>query len=272
MLMFTAEGKGLYRMEGNINIEALEAFFSDFIKEAQTSWAHYGCRIGKDNNLETSQEAKERADQYSELHKESCQISSRKHAKLACQRLGMSLLESALPLSASQIDLTKLHQTRQVLDSLDHEGMDSKTVLEDHNHILRKNNRPCPKFLHRRTGQKSNQTVKKGLPASLYHCHFLSQLSDPDREGLEIPPMDLPNSEQQTQIRRVMKMVNRCEWGIEPQQSSQPTYPVCSAFVCHYCLPANGADTKTQLRHWPDTAAIFLLIGNWNFHLDYHFP
>ncbi|KAE9383246.1 hypothetical protein BT96DRAFT_951518 [Gymnopus androsaceus JB14] len=36
-------------------------------------------------------------------------------------------------------------------------------------------------------------------------------------------------------------------------------------------LPANGADAKTQLRHWPDTAAIFLLIGNWNFHLDFHF-
>ncbi|KAE9383762.1 hypothetical protein BT96DRAFT_951062 [Gymnopus androsaceus JB14] len=36
-------------------------------------------------------------------------------------------------------------------------------------------------------------------------------------------------------------------------------------------LPANGADAKTQLRHWPDAAAIFLLIGNWNFHLDFHF-
>lgn len=139
----------------------------------------------------------------------------------------MSLLENILPPSASQIDLTKLHQTRQVLDSLDHEGMsseesdnegglivtipyyrrrivsqmmsdldrDSKTVLEDHDRSLRKN-RPRPKFLRRRTGRKSNRTVKKGLPASLYHRRFLSQLSDPAREGLEIPPMDLPNFEQ----------------------------------------------------------------------------
>ncbi|KAE9397086.1 hypothetical protein BT96DRAFT_941142 [Gymnopus androsaceus JB14] len=116
MLMFTAEGKGLYRMEGNIDNEALKVFFSDFIKEAQTSWACYGHCIGKDDNHETSQEAKERADQYSELHKESCQISSSKTCSV-------SLLESTLPPSASQIDLTKLHQTRQVLDSLDHEGM-----------------------------------------------------------------------------------------------------------------------------------------------------
>ncbi|KAE9384314.1 hypothetical protein BT96DRAFT_787501, partial [Gymnopus androsaceus JB14] len=126
MLTFTAEGKGSYRMEGDIDNEALKAFFSDFIKEAQTSWARYGRRIGKDDNLETSQEAKERADQYSELHKESCRISSRKHAKLARRRLGVSLLENILPPSASQIDLTKLHQTRQVLDSLDHEGMSSE--------------------------------------------------------------------------------------------------------------------------------------------------
>ena len=70
---------------------------------------------------------------------------------------------------------------------------DYKTVLEDHDCSLRKNNRLRPKFLCCRTGQRSNQTVKKGLPASLYHCHFLLQLSDPAREGLEIPPMDLPN-------------------------------------------------------------------------------
>lgn len=73
---------------------------------------------------------------------------------------------------------------------------DSKTALEYHDHTLRKNNRPHPKFIRHRTEQKSNQTVKKGLPASLYHRHFLSQLSDPVREGLEIPPMDLPNFNQ----------------------------------------------------------------------------
>ncbi|KAJ3990829.1 hypothetical protein F5050DRAFT_1582392, partial [Lentinula boryana] len=80
MLMFTADRKGMYRIEGDIDNETLEAFFSDFIKEAQTSWARYSRRIGKDDNFETSQEAKERADQYSELHKESCRINSRKHA------------------------------------------------------------------------------------------------------------------------------------------------------------------------------------------------
>lgn len=80
MLMFTADKKSAYKVDGDIDEETLKAFFLDFIKEAQTSWARYGRRIGKDDNLETSQEAKERADQYSELHKESCRINSRKHA------------------------------------------------------------------------------------------------------------------------------------------------------------------------------------------------
>ncbi|KAJ3742533.1 hypothetical protein DFH05DRAFT_1381195, partial [Lentinula detonsa] len=126
MLTFTADRKGMYRIEGDIDNETLKAFFSDFIKEAQTSWARYSRRINKDDNLESSQEAKERADQYSELHKESCRINGRKHAKLARRKLGVSLLESTLPPSASPIDLTKLHQTQQVLDSLGHEGMSSE--------------------------------------------------------------------------------------------------------------------------------------------------
>jgi len=126
MLMFAADQKGAYKVEGDIGDETLKAFFSDFIREAQTSWARYSRRISKDDGIETSQEAKERADQYSELHKESCRINSRKHAKFARRKLGVRLLQNTLPPSASQIDLTKLHQTQQVLDSLGHDGMSSE--------------------------------------------------------------------------------------------------------------------------------------------------
>jgi len=81
----------------------------------------------------------------------------------------------------------------QMMSDLDR---DSKTALESHDRSLRKNNRPHPKFLRRRTEQKSSRTVKKGLPSSLYHHRFLSQLSDPVREGLEILPTELPNFDQ----------------------------------------------------------------------------
>ncbi|KAE9399168.1 hypothetical protein BT96DRAFT_994137 [Gymnopus androsaceus JB14] len=42
MLAYTAARKEQYRVEGNLEKEALETFFHDFIKEAQTSWARYG--------------------------------------------------------------------------------------------------------------------------------------------------------------------------------------------------------------------------------------
>ena len=54
--------------------------FYDFIKEAQTSWARYGRRITKDNNLESTSEAKERADRYSDTKKDGSRMNSRKHA------------------------------------------------------------------------------------------------------------------------------------------------------------------------------------------------
>lgn len=80
MLVYTAARKEQYRIEGNIDEKALETFFYDFIKEAQTSWARYGRRITKDNNLESTSEAKERADRYSDTKKDGSRMNSRKHA------------------------------------------------------------------------------------------------------------------------------------------------------------------------------------------------
>ncbi|KAF5344944.1 hypothetical protein D9757_009292 [Collybiopsis confluens] len=125
MLQYTVDHKDQYRIQGMIDDEALRSFFWDFIRGAQTSWARYGRRIGQDNNLETSQEAKERADQFSEAHKESCRINGRKHSKFARRTLGLRLLRVDSS-STSQFKRTKLDQTSQVLRTLGHDGMSSE--------------------------------------------------------------------------------------------------------------------------------------------------
>ncbi|KAE9385987.1 hypothetical protein BT96DRAFT_785939, partial [Gymnopus androsaceus JB14] len=126
MLAYTAARKEQYRVEGNLEKEALETFFHDFIKEAQTSWARYGRRITKDDNLESTSEAKEQADLYSDTKKDGSRMNSRKHAKLDRRELGINLLQALLPPTANQFDRTKLERTRQVLTSLEHNGMSSE--------------------------------------------------------------------------------------------------------------------------------------------------
>lgn len=81
----------------------------------------------------------------------------------------------------------------QMMSDLDR---DSEVMINNHLQELRKNARPRPKHIRRRTGKKSNQTVKQKLPASLYHRRFLVQLSDPAKEALQMPTTDLPHFNQ----------------------------------------------------------------------------
>ena len=81
----------------------------------------------------------------------------------------------------------------QMMSDLDR---DSEEVLDSYYRELRKNAKPRPKHVRRRTGNKSNRTIKKKLPASLYHRRFLAQLSDPVKEALQIPTTDLPQFNQ----------------------------------------------------------------------------
>ncbi|KAE9390794.1 hypothetical protein BT96DRAFT_1001931 [Gymnopus androsaceus JB14] len=172
-------------------------------------------RITNDDNLESTSKAKERGDLYSDTKKDGSRMNSQKHAKLDRRELGINLLQALLPPTANQFDCTKLERTRQVLTSLEHDGRsseesdaegglimmrdlnrDSEAVLDSHYCELRKNARPRPKHIHCRTGKKSKQTVKKKLPVSLYHRRFLAQLSDPAKEALQIPTIDLPHFNQ----------------------------------------------------------------------------
>lgn len=99
MLAYSATLKEKYRVEGDVNKEAVKTFFHDFIKEAQTSWACYGRRVTKDDNLESTSEAKERAELYSETKKGCSRMNSRKHAVTIPTSLYTHITNSLLPVS-----------------------------------------------------------------------------------------------------------------------------------------------------------------------------
>lgn len=59
-----------------------------------------------------------------------------------------------------------------------------------------KDYRERPTHVRRRVEKTSNRTFRKGLPRSLYHRRYLTKLSSPVKERLEIAHEDIANFDQ----------------------------------------------------------------------------
>ncbi|KAJ3990821.1 hypothetical protein F5050DRAFT_1582405 [Lentinula boryana] len=231
MLELVAIEKEQYKLEGKLSIDVLRAMMWDFIKQAQCSWSSLNIRLTDKGRAETKDQARTRANDYRERRSNDSRLNSRKHQKFVRQRDGVKLvLQESESLSLFNLDRAKYQRAKDVLDKLGVEGQSSEEESDSEPGVLKvtvphyrrrvitemmkdldlrvkevtdsmarqsgKRILPRPTHTRRRIERKSEWTIRKGLPRSLYHHRFLARLPVAVLEDLKINNKEITGFDQ----------------------------------------------------------------------------
>ncbi|KAJ3734088.1 hypothetical protein DFJ43DRAFT_1152799 [Lentinula guzmanii] len=188
-------------------------------------------RLTDEGRAETKDQARTRANDYRERRSNDSRLNSRKHQKFVRWRDGVKLvLQESELLSLSNLDRAKYQRAKDVLDKLGVEGQSSEEESDSEPGVLKvtvphyqrrvvtemmkdldlrvkevtdsvarqsgKRILPRPTHIRQRIERKSERTVRKGLPRSLYHHRFLARLPVAVLEDLKIDNQEITGFDQ----------------------------------------------------------------------------
>ncbi|KAJ3990778.1 hypothetical protein F5050DRAFT_1906062 [Lentinula boryana] len=200
MLELVAIEKEQYKLEGELSIDVLRAMMWDFIKQAQCSWSSLNVRLMDEGRAETKDQARTRANDYRERRSNDSRLNSRKHQKFdVLDKLGVEgqSSEEESDSEPGVLKVTVPHYRRRVITEMMKDlDLRIKEVTDSMAQQSGKRILPQPTHTRRRIERKSERTIRKGLPRSLYHHRFPARLPVAVLEDLKINNKEITGFDQ----------------------------------------------------------------------------